>query len=228
MTSPFFWYPGVIMKIIKPHESLDFISPYLPSNPLIVEAGAFTGTDSVRIANHWPHAQIHSLEPVPELFSLLRKKTKEYENIISYELGLGTYNGTAQLHLAEKPNRITQASSLLPPKERLKESPIQFNKIIEIPITTLDKWATQNSIDHIDLLWLDLQGIELDVLKASPHILKKIKAIHIEVATIERYTGQPLYQETKKWLESHGFIEIARDFDPTKRHFGNSILIAAL
>lgn len=213
------------MKIIKPHESLDLVAPYLPPHPIIVEAGAFTGSDSVKIATQWPEAQIHSFEPVPELFSLLREKTAPYKNITCYPLGLGTYNGTATLHLAQKPTKITQASSLLAPKERLHDSPIIFTKTIEIPIITLDSWAAQYQIERIDLLWLDLQGMELAVLKTAPHIIKKIKTIHIEVATSERYTGQQLHHEVKDWLEKNNFEILAKDFDETKRNFGNFIAL---
>lgn len=213
------------MKIIKPHESLDLVAPYLPTHPIIVEAGAFTGSDSVKIAHLWPLAKIHSFEPVPELFALLQERTKEYPNIICYPFGLGTHNGTATLHLAQKPTKITQASSLLAPKERLHNSPITFTKTIEIPIITLDAWAERYQIERIDLLWLDLQGMELAVLKTAPHIIKKIKTIHIEVATSERYTGQPLHHEVKDWLEKNNFEILAKDFDETKRNFGNFIAL---
>lgn len=213
------------MKIIKPHESLDLVAPYLPTHPIIVEAGAFTGSDSVKIAHQWPLAKIHSFEPVPELFALLQERTKEYPNITCYPLGLGTYDGTATLYLSEKPTKITQASSLLAPKERLHDSAIIFSKTIEIPIITLDTWAERYQIERIDLLWLDLQGMELAVLKSAPHIIKKIKTIHIEVATSERYTGQPLHHEVKDWLEKNNFEILAKDFDETKRNFGNFIAL---
>ena len=213
------------MKIIKPHESLDLLAPYLPPHPIIVEAGAFTGSDSLKIARRWPQAQIHAFEPVPELFVALREKTAPYPNITCYQLGLGSYNGTATLYLSQKPTKITQASSLLAPKERLHSSPITFDTTIEIPIMTLDSWAAQYQIPRIDLLWLDLQGMELAVLQTAPDILKKIKTIHIEVATSERYTGQPLVQEVKEWLEKNSFEILAKDFDETKRNFGNLIVL---
>jgi FkbM family methyltransferase len=213
------------MKIIKPHESLDLVAPYLPPDAIIVEAGAFTGSDTLKMARHWPAAQIHAFEPVPQLFSLLQEKTSDYKNIKIYPLGLGTYNGTATLYLAEKPNKITQASSLLAPQERLHDSPIAFTKTIEIPTITLDTWAAEHQIPRIDLLWLDLQGMELVVLQTSPHILKKIKTIHIEVATSERYKGQPLMQEVHDWLVAHNFEILAKDFDEKKRNFGNLIVL---
>ena len=212
----------------KPHQTLDIIKPYLPNNPIVVEAGAFTGSDSIRMANYWPKATIHSFEPVSELFVSLQSKTIEYENIECYNLALSNNNGFGSLYLSIKPdknNRITQASSLLTPKKFIQTSRISFPKTIPIQTTTLDSWAHKNAINHIDLLWLDTQGHELSILKASPSILQKTKIVHVEVATVERYHNQPLYSEVKTWLEENGFKELGRDFDIQKRHFGNAIFL---
>lgn len=98
------------------------------------------------------------------------------------------------------------SSSLLPPKEHLIEHPdILFEKNIEVRTITLDDWVDENSITRVDLLWLDLQGYELAILKASPRILKSIKVIHTEVCLKELYTGCPLYTEVRNWLEKQGF-----------------------
>ena len=212
--------------IFKPHQALDILKSYLPDNPIIVEAGAFTGSDSVKMANFWPRATIHSFEPVSELFISLQSKTIDYENIECYNVALSDNNGYESLYLSVKPsqnNRITQASSLLSPKNREPLSTISFPKTIPVKTTTLDSWAQENKVENIDLLWLDTQGNELDIIKASPNTLQKTNLIHIEVATIERYHNQPLYSDVKQWFAKHGFGEIAKDFDPAEKSWGNVI-----
>lgn len=213
--------------IIKPHQSLDLISDYLPENPIIVEAGAFKGSDSIRFTQKWPLGVIYAFEPVPQLFASLQTKTKEYNNIYSYNYALSNNNGIAQLYLAVKPqknNKITQASSLLAPQQFPNPS-IVFPKTITVNTITLDRWAKNNQVNHIDLLWLDLQGYELEVLTASPNILGRTMVIHLEVAITKRFHNQPLYPEVKTWLENHRFTEIARDFELNKTSFGNVIFI---
>jgi len=57
----------------------------------------------------------------------------------------------------------------------------------------------------VDLLWLDLQGYELDVLKAGLAVLENVQAIYTEVNLKELYVGAPLYGELREWLEVRDF-----------------------
>lgn len=213
------------MKIFKSHEAIAMIAPLLAPNPVIVEAGAFHGHDSLRMASQWPQGAIHAFEPVPDLYETLQKSTATHPNIHCYNLALSDHDGTALFYVSEKPNKPgvpSQAGSLLKPKERLKHSPLQFPSTIEVNTLTLDSWAAQNNIDHIDCLWLDMQGTELNVLKAAPHMLKKVSVIYTEVSFIESYEGLPQMAEVKSWIESQGFQEVGRDFEnQTDWFFGN-------
>ena len=217
------------MIIFKSHEALKHIKQHLPSNPIVVEAGAFNGNDTQKMANLWPKGTIHTFEPVPEIFVQLKKNTAHLPNVHCHQLALSDQNGTAQFHLAEKPEKPgvpTQAGSLRKPKKRLQWSSIQFPRTINVQTITLDSWVQQNNIDHVDFLWLDIQGQELDVLKTAPHILPTVKVIYTEVSFIESYENQPLCEEVKTWLEQHGFKEVGRDFtDQKKWFFGNALFV---
>ena len=211
------------------HEALDYIKYYLPENPIVVEAGAFNGNDTIKMSYLWPEGTIHSFEPVPEIYVELKNNTKELANVRCYPVALSNKCGIATMHLSEKPNKpgeISQANSLLKPKERLQISNMTYPKSTLVPTTTLDLWAQQESIEHIDFMWLDLQGHQLDVLKASPNILKKTTVIFTEVEFIQAYEAQPQYQEVKQWLEDNGFDMVAKDFpDEPKSFFGNALFV---
>lgn len=213
------------MHIFKSHEVIPIISKLLPTDPIIVEAGAFHGHDTVRLAHQWPQGAIHAFEPVPELFAKLQEKTSTLKNVHCHQLALSNHNGTETFYMAQKPEKpgiATQAGSLLPPKERLKHSPIQFPSTIEVQTITIDSWAAHHRIERIDCLWLDMQGTELAVLKSAPKILKTVSVIYTEVAFIESYQNIPLMAEVKAWIESQGFVEYGCDFEnETDWFFGN-------
>ena len=98
------------------------------------------------------------------------------------------------------------SSSLLKPKEHLTDHPdVFFNEAIKVKTMKLDDWTAANNISTIDLLWLDMQGFELEVLKASSVILPKVKVIHMEVSTRPTYEGVPLYSDVKEWMQQNGF-----------------------
>lgn len=218
------------LKFQHPTQALDIIAPYLPENPIVIEAGAFDGTDTLFMAKRWPKGIIHAFEPVPEIYTILKNKTMNITNIKTYQLALSNKIGKASFHLSHensKPNMVSQSSSLLAPKEHLTYAPhIEFKKIIEVETITLDAWVQQNNIAHADLLWLDLQGYELQVLQSSPLLLKTVKAILTEVEFVEAYKDQSLYHEIKNWLETQGFTLIANNFNPNGSDwFGDALFV---
>lgn len=217
------------MIIFKPHQVFHHMQKYLPENPIIVEGGAFDGKETEKMASFWPHGHVHAFEPVPAIFDKLEENTRSYTNVTRYKVALSSSNGTAQFWIAEKPQLPgipTQAGSLRSPKERLKLSPITFPRSIMVTTTTVDAWADTAHIDRVDLLWLDIQGYELDVLQACVHILPTVRVIYAEVSFIESYAGQATYATLVAWLSDHNFTLIGTDFvHPTTHFFGNALFI---
>ena len=182
------------------------IASYLPNNPVIVEAGAFNGDDSLALSKQFPLGQIHAFEPIPEVYKELSKKVKGCNNVTTYQLALGGENGTTTMYLSGSNHETRSSSSLLKPKEHLTfHEHIPFKEEITVKVMTIGKWAKIYQIPRIDFMWLDMQGNELTALKAAPAILKGIKVIYTEVSLIETYEGVPLYEEYQNWLIEQGF-----------------------
>ncbi|HEX2978575.1 MAG TPA: FkbM family methyltransferase [Candidatus Babeliales bacterium] len=192
------------------HEILPYVAKLMPEKPIIVEAGAYDGADSVHLAKTITNCTVHSFEPVPELYNKVLTKTQGVKNIFTYQMALSDKDGESLFYvseLAENPGVASASSSLLPPKEHTVLTPqLSFPTQISVKTTTLDTWAAQNGITHVDFLWLDMQGYEMNMLKGSPKILKTVKAILTEVEFIEAYLGQYLFADIKKFLEAEGFI----------------------
>lgn len=185
--------------------SKEVIARYLPQNPVIVEAGAHIGLDTEELAKYFPEGKIHAFEPVPDLFLQLSERVRTYKNVYCYPVALSSQVEEAVMYVSS--GISDGSSSLLPPKEHLTDHPdVKFVDSILVECTTLDLWAKNNTIGKVDLLWLDLQGNELNVLKASLAVLENVCAIYTEVNLKEVYEGAPLYEELREWLESHDFI----------------------
>jgi 2-O-methyltransferase len=194
-------YHRLIGKGVIPKK---YFRSFLPENPVILEAGAHKGRDTVELAKMWPEGTIHAFEPVPDLFKKLKTNTRKCQNVLCYQLALGDLTGTDKMHIST--GASDGSSSLLPPKKHLAIFPsVFFDKKIQVSILTLDDWARENNIKSIDFLWLDLQGMELKVLKSGCSILKTVNAIYSEVSSIEGYENQNLYSELQAWLEEQGF-----------------------
>ena len=217
------------MIIFNSHKTIDILKQFLSDNPIIVEAGAFDGNDTKKMALQWPQGTIHAFEPVPEIYERLLKNTNGLANVMRYPVALSDHNGTAQFYISERPSRpgiASQAGSLYKPKERLIKSPLIFPRTTMVTTITLDQWAHENNITTIDLLWLDTQGHELAILQAAPRMINNIKVVLAEVSFIESYEGQPRYEEVVAWMTEHGFEYVGRDFeDTTKSFFGNVLFV---
>jgi FkbM family methyltransferase len=200
----------VLKQQRKGHIDKKILIPMLPTSPVIVEAGAHVGYDTVELATLWPQGVIHSFEPVPELFSKLKENTRYCRNVYRYNLALADQTGNAKLFLSS--GKSDGSSSLLTPKEHLTAHPdVIFEKEVSVTTITLDDWAKQHQVKNIDFLWLDLQGYELAVLRAMPDMLASVRLIYTEVSLIEAYTDAPLYPELRDWLEEQGFHVVIED-----------------
>lgn len=186
--------------------SKKIIAQLLPTNPIVVEAGAHRGRDTRHMSKLWPEGTIYAFEPVIELYQELIRHVDT--NVKCYPYALSSSTGSATIHVSSNSDA---ASSLLRPLEYCVEHPLVNFEPRTIQAITLDDWAHKNSIERVDFLWLDMQGFEYHMLAASRIILPTVKVIHTEINTKQRYAGHPLYPEYKLWLESHNF-KLVYDF----------------
>lgn len=191
-------------------QALNIVANLMPDNLVILEAGSYDGADTLKMAQCWPHANIYTFEPIHELLQKAKKTVGNLTNVHFYDLALHSTTGKVKFYIASDAFQETMpSSSILEPKEHLKYyTNVQFNSCRELEAINLDEWAQKNGVDHIDFMWLDIQGSELSVLKAAPILLKTVKMIFTEVALAETYKGVPLYCEMRAWLEAQGFSVI--------------------
>lgn len=210
-SSPFF-------RFNLPIEALEIAQYFLPQNPIIIDAGAFDGTESAVMAKKWPQGHVHSFEPVPEIYQKLIYTASFNSNMSTYDFALSEKDGMAEMFVSEinsQPGIPSQSSSLLAPKEHIDYAPhVIFPRAVTVQTYKVDTLTQVYNIPRVDMMWLDMQGIELDVLKASPKILETTKVVLTEVEFVEAYAGQYLYEDIKKWFESQGFVLIGCNFNP--------------
>ena len=210
-----------------PYSVLKFVQQYLPNNPIILEAGAFDGRETITMAKIWPLAKIHAFEPMPNNFDLLKQNTSQLKNVSIYKQALSDKEGNALFYVSElenKPGLPAGSGSLLAPKDHLTHAPeILFPHQITVETTTIDRWAKNHSIEAIDFMWLDMQGHELTALKHATTILPTLRVVYLETIFVRGYEGQPLYDEVKKWMTDHGFRLLALDFNEEEALLGETL-----
>jgi FkbM family methyltransferase len=125
----------------------------LPTNAVrvVVDCGANIGITSLFLAARYPGATILSVEPHPDNFALLKTNVAEVARILPIRACVTGTSLSAVRFTADRAawgNRIaTGADGLL------------------VPAITIEELCTQNGIEKIDLLKLDIEGAEEQVLE---------------------------------------------------------------
>jgi FkbM family methyltransferase len=82
---------------------------------------------------------------------------------------------------------------------------------VAVSTVTLDELKRRGELARMDYLKLDVEGAELDVLRASLELLDNCKAVKVEGSFLPQRTGQPLVAELAEFLLARGFewIDVA-------------------
>ena len=169
----------------------------------IVDIGANCGQFALVSRECFPHAIIHSIEPLDEPAILFEKIFKDDPSVTLYHCAIGMQKATLQMHIAGK----NDSSSLLPigenqislfPKTKERET----RNVLVLPLEDI---VDKKTILPPALLKIDVQGYELTVLKGCQSLLDKFVYIYVECSFIELYEGQAFANDVIQFLQSHGF-----------------------
>lgn len=183
-------------------EVLDYVRQFLPSDPVIVEAGGHWGEDTERLKRIWPQATLHVFEPLPDSYKILVEHTKHLSDVFCYPFALGDFVGETDFYINEENSGASSIGSPLAKGEMWREKPIR------VPITTLAKWQADCQISHVDFMWLDMEGFELFALRNSGDLLSSVSAIYTEVNYQRTRTVCGVFPLLHLFLSMQGFRQV--------------------
>jgi hypothetical protein len=118
------------------------------------------------------------------------------------------FNGEASLNEAS----LTGNDSLLPIKNDSKTG-LKLVKVHKIKTVRLDD-VEELKNKHINLLWADTQGYELEVLSGALELLQRTSSLFLEVYKNNMdYQGGATYASVISFLKEKGFYIVAEGID---------------
>ncbi|MCI5051971.1 MAG: FkbM family methyltransferase [Simkaniaceae bacterium] len=192
------------------------LNKFLPKNPTILEAGAYEGRDTCKLAKTFPTAKIFSFEPLPNAFKKLNKATEKFENVYIFNLALSNKLGKAPLYVCHGTNGKNPVfefhSSLLPP---IGPSSIHLmGPVTKVPCTTINEWGSKMNVKKIDFLWLSTEGNETQILREASRYLNRTNLIYVKSQLFHNRKGISLFTKLRKYLESNGFTLLSHFYYP--------------
>jgi FkbM family methyltransferase len=165
----------------------------------ILDIGAADGGTAFYFANQFPNCNVLAFEPIPEMAEIAKQKCSGVSQIQIINCALSDKEEQIVFHVTK--NKLS--SSILPFDNENAGQFLEKESQLEIQTKTLDQYT--ESITHIPLLKIDVQGAELKVLKGGLNTLKKTQTILIEMNNHQQYQGGVQYHEMDQFLRENGF-----------------------
>ena len=168
----------------------------------IVDIGANVGLFSHAAEIYCPEARIIAAEPSTRAFAELSKTCGP--RVVKVKAAIGASSGCAQLLIAEH----LASSTLKPVSDEARKiygpGAAPSGATEEVRIVTLAELMSQENIEHVDLLKIDVEGYEPQVLEgASEWLGPRIQRIIMEVAVGRLSLNGSL--QLLNFLASHGY-----------------------
>lgn len=191
----------------------------------IVHVGAHTGSE-LQLYLQLGFSRALLLEPNPILQAPLNLRRDHYNRLVGALTDLtdarlspanswarpwcvtlpyaaGARNSEAQLHCVSD----TRLSSLLPISQAALEGGVTGQ--VTVPLHTLDTVVEELrgswSPGELNVMWVNVQGTELDVLRGAPALLDQLELVAVELSYERRYQDECTPAQVDACLRSHGF-----------------------
>ncbi|WP_157182177.1 FkbM family methyltransferase [Methylobacterium sp. WSM2598] len=196
----------------------------------IFEVGSRDAKDAVAVADFYDAEKIFIVEPNPDALEICRATISGRGNVKLIEAAASDVPGTLSFYpvvSSHQPDGTEThnigASSLLKSSGRYGETYVQTE--IKVPAVRLDDLCREHMIQSIDLLCMDVQGVEVSVLRSLGSKLWDVKYIITEATVVNQYEGQDQFHNIVEYLVHRGFRLAAVNMENGYWGFGNILFI---
>ena len=181
-------------------DELDFLRGHQFEQGSIMDVGANLGIFTLVVNRILPGRPIVAFEPAPSTFQALQSNVSDAQaaNIECHRLAISEREGVAHFEMLEH----ARANS------SLSASPWSLgNRGIEVPCTTLDRFAAIHEIASIALLKVDVEGFEAAVFRGGSTLLRERRARVIYFEICPRLAEAAGYRpsDAAEILARHGY-----------------------
>lgn len=185
-----------------------YLKKFFNKKIVIFDVGSHKGELVYFFKELFNNSSIHCFEPQKNIFEELKVfiKTEKYNDVICNNFGLDKFEGTKKFY----PMSNTVKSSFI--KSRIQNK-TENNNSIYYQVFRGDNYSFSKQIKNIDILKINVQGMELNVLEGFENDLKSsnIKVILAEYDYSNRYESSSKIGDLENFLKkfNYGLFDIA-------------------
>lgn len=175
---------------------------------IVFELGSCHGLDAIDILETYHPSKIYSFECNPESIPVCKTNLASYPQIELQEFGVWWVDGESVFYATDMVKSVDKnigASSFLCLHEGGSVQCVQ--KPISVKTIRLDTFIQSRGISKVDMICMDLQGVELKALIGLGDYLKHVKYVISEVLYQSYYTGDEEHADKLRgYLSDNGFV----------------------
>jgi FkbM family methyltransferase len=179
---------------------------------IIFDLGSRDCIQSIEFYKTFPNAKIYAFECNPNTLELCENNIKPYRDRITLIKGaVCDYDGYITFYPINQQKTITTWRDGNPGASSIFKSNGNYTveKYFQDEIKTnchrLDTIMKTYNIPTVDIIWMDVQGSELLVLKGLGDYINGVRYIYTEVTHKEMYSGQVMFKELNDFIISNDF-----------------------
>jgi FkbM family methyltransferase len=178
---------------------------------MIFDVGANIGQSMIKYAERFPHAEVHSFEPVAANYEKLEAAARHNPLLHAHKLGMGERAGLVDIHL-------NQHSTTCSIKHGDPGAGLET-----IELETLSGFMDKHNVGAVNFLKLDTEGYELEVLAGAAKVLdeQRIHFLFIECEPVSTGRKFVSLEALGSHMHKHGYrpfgiYEQQNEWDGTK------------
>jgi len=139
--------------------------------PRIFDIGANIGTFTTWMASAFPGGRIHSFEPQRAVFQMLTGNVaiNNLYNVYTYNMGLGAEDTYIEFNEPNYFKYCDFGTFTLNTREFVERT----ENTVVVEVRTVDSFVATYRIDRVDLMKIDVEGMDLDVLRGAHNTIRK-------------------------------------------------------
>ena len=171
-------------------------------NPNIVfDVGASIGEWAILARQILPLSCVHAFEIVPDTYLKLVEASSGDKMIVANNIGLSDQSGSIKIYTSSHGSSVSTANKI----HGMQFHANFYDGELDLEVMTGKSYIEDNSIENIDFLKIDIEGMELKVLLGLGDRIRDVKVIQFEYG-IFNISSRALLIDFFNLLRPHGFL----------------------